>query len=303
MATKLKVVKPKPANALQTLVSDYLAHQRGRGLSPRTVALTANTLERILLPWCATNHITTPVELTQRTIDRFAADVLDRDLAHDSKRTYLRTTSTFIRWAQADDAIVEKVKLHQPKAQKRVLETLDRQQIQKLEDAANTERDKLIVRVLGDCGLRLGELLGLRPGDLVEQGRERYLHVRGKGARERLVPVAPALFQRLRRYANRGGERIFVTNRRQASGQYEPLRPRSVQNMLKFLATTAEITVDLHPHTLRHSAVTNMLRRGMNPVVVQRIMGWESLDMLKVYEHLVASDTYSAMLDYLRVDS
>ncbi len=66
-----------------------------------------------------------------------------------------------------------------------------------MEDAARTERDKLIVRVLADSGLRVGELLGLRTHDLVEQNRNYYMHVRGKGQKDRLVP-APRIYRRLR---------------------------------------------------------------------------------------------------------
>ena len=101
-----------------------------------------------------------------------------------------------------------------------------------MEDAAESERDKLIVRILADTGLRVGELLGLTPDDMIQQGRHRYLKVVGKGSRERLVPVAPALFTRLRRYVARGrpqdasSDRIFVTLRRAGrTGQYEPLDP------------------------------------------------------------------------------
>jgi integrase len=66
-----------------------------------------------------------------------------------------------------------------------------------MEDAARTERDKLIVRVLADTGLRVDELLGMRTTDLIEQNRNYYLRARGKGAKDRLVP-APRLYRRLR---------------------------------------------------------------------------------------------------------
>ena len=68
-----------------------------------------------------------------------------------------------------------------------------------MEDAARTERDKLMVPVLADTGLGVDELLGLRTTDLVEQNRNYYLRVRGKGAKDRLVP-APRLYRRLRIY-------------------------------------------------------------------------------------------------------
>ena len=62
-----------------------------------------------------------------------------------------------------------------------------------MEHAARTERDKLIIRLLADTGLRVGELLGLRTNDLVEQNRNYYLHVRGKGAHGPPGPHAQSL--------------------------------------------------------------------------------------------------------------
>src|SRR5215471_2551186 len=62
-----------------------------------------------------------------------------------------------------------------------------------MEDAAQTERDKLIVRTLADTGIRVGELVALRPSDLQLQGRNQYLKIRGKGSREWLVPLPAAL--------------------------------------------------------------------------------------------------------------
>lgn len=70
-----------------------------------------------------------------------------------------------------------------------------------MDNAAKTERDKLILSLLADCGLRLGELLALRVEDIWEPKRgELALKVRGKGSRDRLVPVSPGLVRRLRRY-------------------------------------------------------------------------------------------------------
>ncbi len=192
----------------------------------------------------------------------------------------------------------------QPKAEKRLLETLTREEISVLEHAAEAERDRLIIRLLADTGMRLGELLGLGPDDLVENRRERYVKARGKGARERLVPVPPALFLRLRRLASRGHERIFVTLRRSpATGQYQPLAARSVQNMIRFVADAGGIHKRVYPHLFRHSYATWALRKGMNPLQLQRILGHSDLTMIStVYSHLNAADSYEAMLELLRAD-
>lgn len=303
---RLEVVRGAP-NALEQLVEDYLAHLRARGLSPRTSQQAVDVLERQWLAWCRQESIDAPAQLDQRLVERYAATLLDdgRQLSRASVRTYLRVLAAFVRWAQAEEAVGERVKVELPRREDRLVETLERDEIEKLEDHGVSERDRLVIRVLADTGIRLGELLGLRHEDLVEQGRERYLRVRGKGARERLVPVAPALFLRLQRYAQRGGRttgRIFLTSRRSArTGEYEPVQPRSIQNALAFAAQAAGITKRVHPHLLRHSYATWALRRGMNPLQLQRILGHADLTMISTtYSHLTASDSYQAMIDLLR---
>jgi len=314
---KLKLIEPRPSD-LERLVADYLAHQRGRGLSPRSVALIANVLQQQWLPWCAKEQVAAPAELTQKVLDRWGAYLLEdhrtptgKPLARESVRTYLRTLGSFIRWAQAEDAIGAKVKPVQPIAEHRLKETLSREEIQRMEDVASAERDKLVIRLLADTGIRLGELLGLRHTDLVEQGRERYIKVRGKGSRERLVPVQPNLFVRLRRYAERGrpanerrAERIFLTTRRSPStGDYEPVAARSVQNMIHFAASSAGIERAVHPHLFRHSYATWALRRGMNPLQLQRILGHADLSMISsVYSHLTPGDAFDALMSVLRAE-
>lgn len=296
------------------LVSDYLTHLRARGLSPRTSQQALDILQRQWLPWCQRTGLESPKLLDQRVVERWATYLLEErqtaagePLSRASVRTYLRILGAFIRWAQNEAAVSDAVKVRLPRPESKLVETLDRAEIQRLEDGATSERDRLVIRLLADTGVRLGELLGLRHEDLIEQGRERYLRVRGKGARERLVPLSPGLHQRLRRYAQRGGRssgRIFLTTRRSArTGEYEPVQPRSIQNALAYAAQAAGITKRVHPHLLRHSYATWALRRGMNPLQLQRILGHSDLTMISTtYSHLTPADSYQAMIDLLRAE-
>jgi site-specific recombinase XerD len=237
----LKVVEPQPASALETLVEDYLAHCRARGLSPNTVNQSYRyPLKGILLPFCAREGVTDVSGLTSRTMDKLSAQLLEggrrdgRPLSKHSVHSYSRTLNHFFSWAKKEGEKVD-TKAQLPKLPKKLVEVVSREEIQRMEDAAKTERDKLIVRILADTGLRVGELLGLRTNDLVEQNRNYYLKVRGKGAVDRLVP-APRLYRRLRIYAERGrprdvvSSRIFLSHRRRPNGDYpaaDDLRGRS----------------------------------------------------------------------------
>ncbi len=114
-------------------------------------------------------------------------------------------------------------------APQRVIEILSRDEVQRIEDRADSERDKLIVRLLADTGVRVGELVKVRQRDLVDRDRNLFLLVRSKGDRERLVPLSPALARRLRRYADRSrpsdtnSDRVLISRRRTLSGAYEAI--------------------------------------------------------------------------------
>lgn len=316
MPAKLAVVKPKPATSLQRSIDDYLASVRARGLSPRTTRHYDAVLRSVLLPFLAEQHVDTPQGITQRVLDRLSAQLLEEggargQLSRHSVHSYVGTISHYVAWARKDGQIDSAVKPQRVKLPQRVLKVLERDEIRAMEDAASNERDKLIIRVLADTGLRLSELLGLTLADLVEQGRDRYIKVIGKGSRERLVPLQPALYMRLRRYAERGRpqetstDRIFTTLKHsRVSGMYESLEPRAVQELMSITAERVGISgKPTNPHALRHSFATWCLRRGMNPIQLQRILGHSSLEMISnVYGHLAPTDASAALMAVLRED-
>jgi site-specific recombinase XerD len=313
-ARRLKIAPSPPRGELDGSVSDYLASVKARGLSPKTADHYEAVLRRIFLPFLEGQGITTTAAINQRLLDRLSTHLLEDggargQLSRHSVHSYLRAIGHYLKWARAEGEVVSGAKPQMPRLPHRVLNVLSREQIRSMEDAATTERDKLVVRVLADSGLRLSELLGLTRDDLIEQGRDRYLKVRGKGARERLVPVQPSLYARLRRYADRGrpqdaaSDRIFLTLRRsRITGDYEPLQTRGVQELTAVLAAKVEIhDRPTNPHAFRHAFATWCLRRGMNPIQLQRILGHQSLEMIStVYGHLAPADAAAALMAVLR---
>jgi integrase/recombinase XerD len=313
--TSLKIVEPRPTPALVRLLDDYDASLRARGRSKKTIQYGYGyPLREVFLPFCAEQGITAPVELTQKALDRLATQLLERGgkkgpLSKTTIHSYLRAVNHFLAWARADvDVPSPTGKAHLPKLPRRLLDTLSRDEIKGIEQAADNERDQLIVRVLADTGIRLGELVALTISDLVEQqGRKHYLKVRGKGDMERLVAV-PGLFMRLRRYADRvrprdsGSKFLFLSRRRSAkTGAYEPLRESGVEQLIRDLGDKAGLTRRVYPHLFRHSFATEALRRGMNPIQLQNILGHASLAMISTtYSHLTPSDSHDAMEVFLR---
>lgn len=314
---KLAVV-PETANGpLGALVEDYLASCKARGLSPNTLQNSYGyPLRKVLLPYCEKERITELAGLTSRALDRLAGHLMDvggprGPLSRHSVHAYIRAINHFLAWAKREGEPVQ-ARAQLPRLPKSVLEVLSREEIQSMEDIASTERDKLIIRTLADTGIRVGELVKLRTGDLQSQGRQHYLRIRGKGSKERLVPI-PRLYPRLRRYADRGrpkdttSDRLFISLKRRPEsmgGAYEPLTESGVQQLVRNLAATAGIRRRVYPHLLRHSYITWAIRRGMHPVQIRQIVGHESTAMIdRVYTHLVPQDAYAAAMKLYAEDA
>jgi integrase/recombinase XerD len=190
-----------------------------------------------------------------------------------------------------------------------MLDVLSRGEIDRLEDAARAERDKVIVRLLADTGIRASELLGLRSGDLVERGRDRFVRVVGpsqgggaKGDKGRLVPVQPHLYRRLQRLV-RGrpddaeGDWLFVAHRRRPGGVHERLAISGLEQIVRGLGERVGLTKRVYPHLLRHSFATEMLNRGMDAITLSRILGHSSLVMIqRTYANQTVGDLSDALL-------
>jgi len=298
---------------MDRLVEDYLAWCRARGLSPKTINDGYGyPLRGVFLPFCDREGIARADQLSNRVLDRLTSELLEKGgirgvLSKHTVHSYVRSINHFLSWAGKEGELGQ-VKAQTPKLPKKIIDVLSREEIDQLESAALNDRDRLIVRLLADTGIRRGELVGLRVSDLVERDRNYYLHVRGKGARDRLVPI-PRLHRQFERFAQRGRpggirtDRIFVSLRRREAGDYAPLTPSGVDQVISTLAQVAGINKRVYPHVLRHSYATYALTRGMNPIQLAQILGHSSLAMIQnVYSHLSPRDAYEAMANVLITD-
>ncbi len=294
-------------NLLRDAVSQYLAEKR-KQRRPKPMSQAAldqyrYALEDKWLPWCAQEGITEPAQATDKTMGRYS-DYLNGKRKHDGKplsvhtrRTYVRSVRLFLNWSS-----VPKGTYQQEKAPQRLLEVLSRSEIDTIEAAAMDERDRLVVRVLADTGLRISELLGLRLADLRENKHDRVysLRVVGKGNKEREVPVPPPTFKRLMAYAEHGGPKNseFIFNgKRKHDGQVARLTKSGADQLVRNLGKQADIEKRIYPHLLRHSYATWALSKGMNPLMLAKILGHANLTMIMTtYSHLVVADTYDAMM-------
>ncbi len=167
----------------------------------------------------------------------------------------------------------------------REYETL-KQHAEKPGDLTGLLRDAAILETLYSCGPRISELCGLRADDI--DWDEQYVRVRGKGRKERNVPIGAPALEAIRRYwaaldaAPVGEMPAFLAH----THGLAPLSTRAVQLRLKHYLACAGLDPHLTPHKLRHSFATHMLDAGADLRSVQELLGHAHLATTQVYTHL-----------------
>jgi integrase/recombinase XerC len=280
-------------------VTEFLTHlDKERGQSPHTVKAYGRDLEAFTA-FCDRHYAGA---WTWTTVDRlglrgFLGELQRRGLAKRSAARALSAVRSLYRYLQENHGVPNNIAraARVPKLDKRLPTYMDRQQTQVLFDWAEARaeggefaavRDLAILELFYSTGIRLSELSGMNLEDLdllSDQAK-----VRGKGRKERIVPVGTRAVIALRRYLHvrdpmvgrPGGDRraVFV------SRLGRRLAPRGVQRAVHamFDAVGAD---NLRVHSLRHTFATHMLDAGADLRAVQELLGHTSLSTTQVYTH------------------
>ncbi|MGA7989449.1 MAG: tyrosine-type recombinase/integrase [Candidatus Dormiibacterota bacterium] len=299
-----------PLSDLATEVQAYLDHCRLHRVKPSTIKHSYGySLFAVLLPWCQGEGITSAASIDQDTLNRYSAAIRGRTkrdgspLADNTVWTYQKATKQFVKWyANVHKTTAPKLRLRQPPGRKVI--TLGRDQIALLEHTAETERDRVIIRLLADTGMRSGELVSITKGDLRREGPRHYVRITSS-TDGRDVPITGEMYARLRALAHGGDdEPIFIGQRRdRRTGEREALTVPGVRQMVSALALNAGIRSAVNPYVFRHSACRWLLMSGQSTIVVGMILGHGSEAMIREhYNDLGSDDAHDRLMRVLRAE-
>jgi integrase/recombinase XerD len=277
------------------LVDAYLDHLRiERRLSTNTLESYARDLTQ--LGRFAAGLERPLTSLDRQTLETFVREMMASGLAARSVARTVAATRGFYRYLALGRHIHDNPAddLQPPRAWAALPKYLSIEDVDRLLAAPDIAtprglRDRAIIEVLYATGLRVSELVGLKVTDInLEAG---FLTTKGKGGKERLVPVGDEAIAWLMRYlrdgrpvllARRTSPRLFVN----ARGGIAMTR-MGIWKTLKGYGGTIGIAQRLSPHVLRHSFATHLLERGADLRAIQVMLGHADLSTTQIYTHVL----------------
>ena len=276
-------------------IDTYLTYLRDvRRVSPNTVESYARDLEA--LAGFADTKGAAVERLDRRDLEAFVRSLMSSGLAPRSVARTVACVRGFYRFAALErrDGKNPAEDLRAPRAWPSLPKFLDLNEVDRLlaqPDVSTPRglRDKALIEVLYASGMRVSELIGVKPGDLnLDEG---YLTCTGKGDRQRIVPIGQQAADWVRRYVREG--RTPLLHRRSSPWLFVnardggPLSRVGFWKVLKEYGIKAGIRRDISPHVLRHSFATHLLERGADLRAIQVMLGHADLSTTQIYTHVL----------------
>ena len=307
-----EILHKRSATSVEEVLYGYRLSSLSEGKSQNTVAIVEAAV-RYLEEFLAERGLPTDVaEIGTDELRRFSVYLRERPrfahhrftrpqpghLSGHTVNGYMRAVQSFWAWLEREGFITENpfVRIKVPKAPKKVIPIFTEEQLRQIFDDIDTTsstgyRDYTIILTLLDTGIRCSELTSLGLGDVNLDSR--LLKVRGKGSKERLVPIGAKVQKAIWKYISRYRpepaipryEQVFLTR------DGYPLTKDRLEAIVERYGKKAGITgVRVSPHTFRHTMAVTFLRNGGDVFSLQRILGHSSLEVLRGYVNLAQSD-------------
>jgi len=169
-----------------------------------------------------------------------------------------------------------------PKTSKVLPVFLTKEEVRKLLDAAkNNLKDFTIIAFLIYTGVRVGELINIKMEDINFESK--FVRIRGKGDKERFVPLSDELINILKTYIS---SKKFDETYLFESNRHKKYAPLTIQLLVKKYAKKANIQKKITPHKLRHTFATLALESGISPITIGELLGHSSLNTTMKYTHV-----------------
>ncbi|WP_420237396.1 tyrosine recombinase XerC [Telmatobacter bradus] len=299
------------SEALTALVDEYLRMLSGeRGASEHTLRAYRRELTGFAAWILEQQGADAAVERIEHThIRAWMGTLYERGLSKASAARALAAVRSWFKWLARTGRVEQNAAalVSTPKLPKHLPRVPSIEQMNRVVDSVGDDtaswpaRDRAILELLYGCGVRNAELTGLNLEDI--QWANDALLIRGKGQKQRLVPLGDAAAQALRAYLDEREAVLAAAQKHDTPalllnkylrgldrpGGEARLTTRSVGRIVKHIATERGLSGDVHPHTLRHAFGTHLLEEGADLRAIQELLGHERLSTTQRYTQLTTT--------------
>nr|WP_247655257.1 site-specific tyrosine recombinase XerD [Pseudoalteromonas sp. MMG007] len=271
---------------LETFLDSLYLEQ---GVSENTLSAYRSDLDKFCQFLKGENLMT----VTSLDVESYLAHRVDLGLKPRSTARSISALKRFYQYFVREKVIADSpmVNIAQPKAGQSLPKTLSEAEVEALLNAPNIEdpmglRDKAMLELLYATGLRVTELVGLRMEQI--NLRQSVVFVKGKGNKERLVPLGEEAMYWLEQFLKGGRAQMikhatdFVFPSKRGVG----MTRQTFWHRIKHYAILASVESPLSPHTMRHAFATHLLNHGADLRVVQMMLGHSDLSTTQIYTHV-----------------
>lgn len=288
---------------LQRAIEGFLLDREAQGCTPATLLWYRRYLA-VLVSWLAEQQVNTMAGITATLLRSYIVDVQGRGLAPKTVHHHASAAKVFCNWLAAEGLIAEDAnparRVRMPKVPRQVLPALTADEVRKLLDAADNQRDKALLLFMLDTGARCAETVAVNIGD-VDTRTGAVTITKGKMQKGRVVFLGVNARRVLLRYLltrdDLGPDRPLWVS----STNGERLTTWGINQILERLGDMAGVHV--HPHKLRRSCAIASLRAGMDIARLAALLGHADLQTVRRYLAIVQADLADAHREHGAVDS
>lgn len=287
-------IKYKAAPEVQNIVAQWLSWLKNeRRYSQHTLDAYARDLA-CFINFYGKEQLVTLDFLAQMEVYDFRRFISWRAAKHIEKSSLAREMSAFknfFKWLDRSQILHNTAisVLAMPKQSKTLPKSVDLDDIQTIlqktevfvKEDWQAKRNKAVILLLYGCGLRISEALALNYGDITEKND--FLRIKGKGNKERIVPLLPKIYDAIRAYLKETPYPSKTDTPLFVGARGDRLSPRIIQRQLEKIRLDMGLPDTVTPHALRHSFATHLLAEGTDLRSIQELLGHASLTTTQRY--------------------
>ena len=258
---------------------DYLTYEKG---------LSENTVDAYKSDVIKFTQYADLNNLNKNVITNYFFELSEFNYSNTSKQRMYSSIKQFLKYLNnsgfVDNFEIENIKF---KSELKLPEVISVTQIDSMINYYNhnsflNSRNLTIIDFIYSTGSRVSEVINVNISDI--DTKESFVRLEGKGSKQRIVPLGSLLINNLTEYLKlRNSIENLESSKLFLSKSFKKLDRSAIFRIVKSTALKLGLNVDLHPHTLRHSAATHMLERGCDLRTVQEFLGHSSVSTTQIY--------------------